>query len=267
MVHRMKDKDSLKKRSEYQRKWTAKTKAHVAACRKARREGPLRDRILAQRRASYQKTREHVLKYQQWYRGTHKKKISDRERARRNKNPELTKTKKAEEYKRNKSRYRISSARWKLANPNWFREWTNKNRNEVRRKARLYGRTRRSNDPHFRAAATQRSRIWSLIKKSGRIKAFSLGLDKDRLMHRLESLFVSGMTWENYGKKWHIDHIIPCTAFDLTNDAELKKCFHYSNLQPLWAADNLKKHAKIPSSEELAKHGLTLPPNAQHKNP
>jgi len=48
------------------------------------------------------------------------------------------------------------------------------------------------------------------------------------------------MTWKNYGE-WHVDHIKPCAKFNLIIDKEQKRCFHYSNLQPLWAKDNIKK--------------------------
>lgn len=63
------------------------------------------------------------------------------------------------------------------------------------------------------------------------------------LREHLENLFTDGMTWENQGE-WHIDHIRPCASFDLTTEEERHKCFHYTNLQPLWAADNISKGAK-----------------------
>jgi hypothetical protein len=54
------------------------------------------------------------------------------------------------------------------------------------------------------------------------------------------------MTWENYGKKgWHLDHIAPCAAFDLSNPLQVKLCYHYTNLRPTWATDNHKKSGKI----------------------
>lgn len=58
----------------------------------------------------------------------------------------------------------------------------------------------------------------------------------------IESKFTDGMTWENYGKNgWHIDHIIPLCKFDLQDEVQLKKACNYTNLQPLWCADNLAK--------------------------
>ena len=69
------------------------------------------------------------------------------------------------------------------------------------------------------------------------------GCSLEDLTKHLESKFTEGMTWENYGQ-WHIDHIRPCASFNLEDPEEQKKCFHWTNLQPLWAADNLKKSDK-----------------------
>jgi hypothetical protein len=59
----------------------------------------------------------------------------------------------------------------------------------------------------------------------------------------LEAKFTEGMTLDNHGK-WHIDHIKPCASFDLLHKKQQRKCFHYKNLQPLWAHENLSKGAK-----------------------
>lgn len=61
----------------------------------------------------------------------------------------------------------------------------------------------------------------------------------------IESKFLPGMTWDNWGiNTWHLDHIISLSSFDLTIREELLKAVHYTNLQPLWAKDNIKKSNK-----------------------
>ena len=91
-----------------------------------------------------------------------------------------------------------------------------------------------------------RARIKEAIKFYNSNKCFKseelLGCTILDARKHIESLFKEGMMWENHGHGgWHIDHIIPCKSFDLTKPEEQKKCFHYTNLQPLWAKDNLKK--------------------------
>jgi len=111
---------------------------------------------------------------------------------------------------------------------------------------------KRKNDPQFRLAHNLRGRIrMAIIHSKGKKYSSSvdlLGCDIDTARRHLESLWTEGMSWENYGQPsenyfegWHIDHIIPCANFDLTKLSEQKKCFHYTNLQPLWALDNLSK--------------------------
>ena len=68
---------------------------------------------------------------------------------------------------------------------------------------------------------------------------------KDLIKH-LQKQFTGGMTWNNYGK-WHIDHIIPVSAFNFTSTDgfDFKRCWALSNLQPLWAKENMSKHTDI----------------------
>ena len=71
-----------------------------------------------------------------------------------------------------------------------------------------------------------------------------IGCSPEEFKSHLESLFLKDMSWNNYGE-WHIDHILPCASFNLLIPEEQEKCFHYSNQQPLWKLDNLKKSKNI----------------------
>ena len=106
---------------------------------------------------------------------------------------------------------------------------------------------RRKIDPGFRLTNNMRNRIRLALLNNVKCERTPglLGCTYENLKSYLENKFVTGMNWKNYGKfGWHIDHIKPCASFDLTKSAEQKQCFHYTNLQPLWATDNLKKGAK-----------------------
>lgn len=102
------------------------------------------------------------------------------------------------------------------------------------------------NDPTFRLQKNLRSRLNKALqhgyKTGSAIK--DLGCSIAELKIYLESNFQPGMTWNNYGQ-WHVDHIRPLSSFDLTNPTQLNAACHYSNLQPLWAKDNLSKGASL----------------------
>jgi hypothetical protein len=107
---------------------------------------------------------------------------------------------------------------------------------------------RKQTDINFKILTNLRTRISQAVKKLKKANKTKnlIGISLDELRSYLESKFQSGMNWENYGHKgWHIDHIIPCVSFDLSDPEQQKKCFHYTNLQPLWWFDNLKKGYKI----------------------
>lgn len=104
------------------------------------------------------------------------------------------------------------------------------------------------NDPLFKLQYVLRSRVLGAIKyqkahKNSKTEEL-LGCTYEDLKVYLENQFAEGMSWDNHGK-WHIDHIIPVANFDLTDIEQQKKCFHYTNLQPLWAQENMSKGYKI----------------------
>lgn len=111
----------------------------------------------------------------------------------------------------------------------YFSKWINKKLKE---------------DPHFKLKLNLSHRINLALKTKGVSKSKRtrelIGCTVSELWQHLEKQFQPGMTKENYGK-WHIDHIKPCALFDLTKEEEQIKCFHYTNLQPLWAIDNIRK--------------------------
>lgn len=100
-------------------------------------------------------------------------------------------------------------------------------------------------DPAFRASSALRTRLCGLVRKIG-ARSISLSLSCEALRAHLEPQFKPGMTWENYGSAWHVDHIKPCALFDFTKPEEAAACFALSNLQPLWAAENIRKSDKYP---------------------
>lgn len=106
------------------------------------------------------------------------------------------------------------------------------------------------NNKNLRISHNLRTRIRNAVKHPKGTKSAKtlelVGCTVEDLCLFLEAEFTEGMTWVNYGD-WHIDHMRPCASFDLEDPEEQKRCFHWTNLQPLWAQDNLRKGAKIVS--------------------
>tara|TARA_Y100000296_G_C5112162_1_gene225753 strand:+ start:62 stop:976 length:915 start_codon:yes stop_codon:yes gene_type:complete len=127
-------------------------------------------------------------------------------------------------------------------------------------KERKYETERRKNNPQFRFKQNLSRRVRSALTKFKTRKNISTleltGIKSIQfLMHHIAKQFKPDsegvpMTWDNYGE-WHIDHIKPCSSFDLTCPIQQKLCFHYTNLQPLWAIDNLKKQDKLNYDSKL----------------
>ena len=128
------------------------------------------------------------------------------------------------------------------------KQYIEENKDWWRKYEREYRSSRKQEDMFFKIKSNLSSRLSDLIKNRivGQKTIELLGCDKDVFFQHLESQFTEGMTWDNYGLKgWHVDHILPLSSFDLTEEEEVKKACHYTNLQPLWWEDNLKKGNKI----------------------
>jgi hypothetical protein len=126
----------------------------------------------------------------------------------------------------------------KQKNPNYIKEWYQKNPNYNSQ----YEKKRRDSDPIFYLRKKMRNRLRDYFRTKTKKTVEYLGCSFVELKEHLEKQFSDGMTWENRNL-WHIDHIIPlCSA---KCEDELYKLCHYTNLQPLWAKDNLKKGSKI----------------------
>lgn len=113
--------------------------------------------------------------------------------------------------------------------------------------------------PSLKIKSNLRARIWKSIKAYGGKKSCSteqlIGTTTDQFMAWISSQFSENMNWTNYGQ-WHIDHIIPCAAFDLTKRAQQLVAFNYQNLRPLWASANIRKGKRVPVTRP--KNGWTI---------
>jgi hypothetical protein len=104
------------------------------------------------------------------------------------------------------------------------------------------------NNIQARIAKNLRTRLYLAVKKQGGKKCDSTmsltGADWPTFLAWIQKQFRERMTWNNYGL-WHVDHIKACARFDLTKPDQQRECFHFTNLQPLWGPENIKKGSKI----------------------
>ena len=127
----------------------------------------------------------------------------------------------------NRKKSRKYKTKWRLKNPNYHKNWLD-------------------SDIKNKITHNLRCRINVALKRATKSKKTMelIGISIENLWIHLEKNFKPGMTRENYGL-WHVDHIRPCSSFDLSKPEEQSICFHYSNLSPLWAEENLKKGSKL----------------------
>lgn len=143
---------------------------------------------------------------------------------------------------------RVRVIEWRKKNPERMRAAQRRWEHSARgRASNAASRVRaRKRNPIIALKHVVRCRINEALKKGYnklRSTGESLGCSIPELKAHLENLFQPGMTWENRGE-WEIDHIRPCASFNLLDPEQQRCCFHFTNLQPLWRAENRRKHAK-----------------------
>jgi hypothetical protein len=147
---------------------------------------------------------------------------------------------KAREYSRGYHQANLEKARkrsksWRDANPDYYK-------------------TRRAADSQHAISCRLRGRLGCAIRRAQAPKHASAigdsGLTPSQLLAHIERQFVWGMAWHNR-ELWHIDHIRPLASFDLTDPEQQRAACHYTNLQPLWGAENLRKHASWEEADAL----------------
>lgn len=164
-----------------------------------------------------------------------------------NKNKKIIISRNKDYYYNNIDKYRTTKKEWSEKNKEKILKKSKEYRQKNRKLLSEYEKNRRKTDPLFRTIKNVRNRINQYLKSKNykkNSKSFDLvGCSPKLLKEHIENQFTEGMSWELIGKYIHIDHKIPLSFGK--NENEVKKLCHYSNLQPLWAKDNLIKSDKI----------------------
>lgn len=155
-----------------------------------------------------------------------------------------------------KKAHRERINKWKRENREKAEAWRKSNPDKLRQ----YRRNQSSN-PAIKAKQNLRKRLREIMKRvRSSSPSFSfvnlIGCSQSEFRAHIESQFKSWMTWDNYGTRWHIDHILPCASFDHTDAAQVRQCWHWTNLRPLCAKKNMQKSDEItePQMHLLLEH-------------
>ena len=226
-----------------------------------------REKISARKKKYYEENREKILAGVKKYNEENREKVSAGVKKYNEENREKVSARKKKYYEENrekisarKKKYREENREKLLAgNKKYYEEnrekilagmkkYNEENREKVSALKMGWARKRRQEDPIFRLLHNMRARAYYALsgkQKNSRTMQY-VNMTPDELMDYLEGRFTEGMTRDNYGK-WHVDHIRPLASFDFTGpdiEDQLHMAWNYTNLQPLWAADNMSKGAK-----------------------
>lgn len=203
--------DKRERKALYSREWYARNRTkHLAAASIYAKKNPGKRRVL----------------YKRWYSINKSKAIASASKWKREHPERIADIRRREQEKNKTPAARSRHAAWKR---DWRRRYM-------------------PNNPMARIVKQLRESLRRCVREK-RFRAdralVMLGCSRDELRHHLESRFVQEMAWENYGSYWEIDHIKPCASFNMLDLSDQRKCFHYTNLQPIRIRDNRVKGARI----------------------
>jgi len=146
---------------------------------------------------------------------------------------------------KNLEKKKAQDKRYRLQNIDKIKSYQKEWNSKTKEKRNIKLKTRYATDIEFRLTTNLRRRLYNAIKSNWKVGSAvsDLGCSISEFKKYIENQFDATMSWYNYGE-WHLDHIIPLAAFDLTNREQFLKACHFTNYQPLWAKDNLSKRDK-----------------------
>ena len=202
----------------------------------------------------------------------------------REKNPEKKKEMDKKYYEKNKEKIKLNSITWYENNKDYGQQvrkkWYNNNKEKVdisRKKHyqeniqfykeyhRIYNRDRYRTNLNYRIKTITNKRIRDYIKNKNKPTLEFLGCSIDDFKKWIQYQFDDNMNWDNMGKYWSFDHVIPCNNFDLSKQEEIDKCYNWTNLRPLEKPENSSKGSKI-IPEVIEKHKEILNNYLANKN-
>lgn len=155
-----------------------------------------------------------------------------------------------DEKERRREQGRVRAAAWRAAR-------TEEQKREIVAYQSRYNTERKKVDPTFRVMTDIRGRLRHACERRNQTRTDAstmelLGCTWKEFAAFVESQFVDGMTWKNKGHHtWHIDHVVPLAAFNLSIDAEARVASHYLNHRPAWASENLAKSSRMPKPDTI----------------
>ncbi len=209
------DEDKRAKRNARAAEWRRNNKDKVAAANKKWRE------------ANPERAREFQKSWQQ-------------------RNQDHVRQKRKEYYDNNKELYADHGIKRRERNPGSDKKYYERRKENRPGEIARYARHRLATDLNFKIKVYLRNRVRAAMLAGSKAGSAveDLGCTIDQFKAHIASRFADGMSWENYGE-WHLDHVVPLARFDLTIRDEFLKAAHYTNYQPLWALENLRKGAKL----------------------